>query len=417
MHSVSDFRDALGRLLGASGLSLHELARRSHYDVGYLSKVINGHKHGSRDLALVLDKELDAGGVLVDAWDRSARPLTRVVPSSRAVEALRVAMGSDDAAGIDSVRNGLTELVTHYAQVVPTASSMAVYDELVSVRSFAGSLLGRGGSAQGQRSDIVVMSGWLSSLLAIAATDAGDHAAALVWCSDTERCGREARFPELLGWAALTRALIAYYQGDPRRSADAARRGQAAAPRGTAAYVKLAAQEMRSLAMLGDGEGTLDARHRAVAAMDQLGASSAMTGVYSIPRADDPPYTATSLLLARRYEDAAETTRRLIETAYPPQSRVSRDQPTTYARTLLILGLAVAGLGEAEEAAAAGMAALECGRVVWPTVVLAGKLDRSLALRAPGTRHAADYHAHYAEAARRLALPQGSSARPSGGQV
>lgn len=42
---------------------------------------------------------------------------------------------------------------------------------------------------------------------------------------------------------------------------------------------------------------------------------------------------------------------------------------------------------------------------------------RVAALRAPGTRHAADYHAHYAEAARRLALPQGSSARPSGGQV
>jgi hypothetical protein len=45
---------------------------------------------------------------------------------------------------------------------------------------------------------------------------------------------------------------------------------------------------------------------------------------------------------------------------------------------LLILGLAAAGLGEMDEAAAAGAAALECGRVVWPTMVLAGKLDRSL---------------------------------------
>jgi hypothetical protein len=85
------------------------------------------------------------------------------------------------------------------------------------------------------------------------------------------------------------------------------------------------------------------------------------------------------------------------------------DQPTNYARTLLILALAAAGLGEIDEAAAAGVAALESGHVVWPTMVLAGKLDQSLAAKSPGSAHAADFRARYIDAGTRLALPAAPS--------
>jgi hypothetical protein len=78
---------------------------------------------------------------------------------------------------------------------------------------------------------------------------------------------------------------------------------------------------------------------------------------------------------------------------------------------LLILALAAAGLGETDEAAAAGAAALECGRVVWPTMVLAGKLDQSLKRTSPGASRAADFHALYIDAGQRLALPAGRQER------
>jgi hypothetical protein len=149
------------------------------------------------------------------------------------------------------------------------APSAAVYGELLSARSFAGTLLGR--SAARQRPDLTVTAGWLSSLLAISAADLGEHAAAIIWCTDTERHGRDAAYRELLGWAALTRSLIAWYQGDPLASAAAARRGQADGQPGSVAHAKLAAQEMRCRAMLGDAAGMTDARHRAAAAMAQLG--------------------------------------------------------------------------------------------------------------------------------------------------
>jgi hypothetical protein len=157
--------------------------------------------------------------------------------------------------------------------------------------------------------------------------------------------------------------------------------------------------------MADDMAGMSAARRRAATAMSQLGPSAPVSGIYSVPRAEDPPYTATSLLLAGRHGEAAEMTRRIIATAYSPHTRAPADQPTNYARTLLILALAAAGLDEIDEAASAGAAALESGPVVWPTMVLAGKLDQSLAAKSPGSAHAADFRARYIDAGTRLALP------------
>ena len=409
---MADFAGVVRHWMTERGMSLRGLAAAAHYDPGLLSKVLNGHRPHSPYLAARLDRALGAAGE-IEAAAREAPPGAPAQRAprrkqSKAVEALQVAMaaGTDH---LDIAADGLPELVHHYAHAVAMTPSAAVYDELLSARSFAGTLLGRARLPQ-RGPDLIAAAGWLSSLLAISAADIGDHAAALIWCADTERRGRDARYPELPGWAALTRALIAYYQGHPRLSAAAARRGQADAPAGTVACAKLASQEMRCLTMLGDAEGMQDARHRSAAAMDQLSPSAATSGVYSVPRADDPPYTATSLLLTGKYQAAAETTRRLIDTAYRPRSRAPGDQPTNYARTLLILALAAAGLGETDEAAAAGAAALECGRVVWPTMVLAGKLDQSLARTSPGAPHAADFHARYIDAGRRLTLPAARSA-------
>ena len=404
---MADFAGEVRRLMAERGMSLRGLAKAANYDPSYLSKVLSGHKPSSPYLAVRLDDALGADGRIRDtALEEPPRQAGNASPARRkpsgAVEALQVAMAGDPA-GPDIGADGLAELVLHYAHTLAVAPSAAVYGELLSARSFAGTLLGR--SAPRQRPDLTVTAGWLSSLLAISAADLGDHAAAVIWCTDTERRGQDATYPELLGWAALTRALIAWYQGNPLASAAAAWRGQAAGQPGSVAHAKLAAQEMRSRAMLGDAAGMADARRRAAAAMAQLSPPAQVISVYSVPRAEDPPYTATSLLLAGRYAEAAQMTRRIINTAYRPQARAPWDQPTNYARTLLILALAAAGLGDLDQAVATGTTALECGRLVWPTLVLAGKLDQSLARRFPGAASATDFHARYLDAGTRLALP------------
>ena len=42
---------------------------------------------------------------------------------------------------------------------------------------------------------------------------------------------------------------------------------------------------------------------------------------------------------------------------------------------------------------------------MWPTIVLAGKLDQALAGSPQASAYAADFHARYVEAGTRLALP------------
>jgi transcriptional regulator with XRE-family HTH domain len=64
VRAVTEFGSEVARLLSERGMSLRQAARLAHYDVSYLSKVVNGHKPGSAELAGALDKVLGAGGRL-----------------------------------------------------------------------------------------------------------------------------------------------------------------------------------------------------------------------------------------------------------------------------------------------------------------------------------------------------------------
>ena len=143
------------------GMSLRRLAKAASYDPSYLSKVLSGHKPSSPYLAARLDDALGAGGAIRDAAQQPLPRPTRKASApgrkpSGAVEALQVAMAGDPA-GPDIGADGLAELVQHYAHTLAVAPSPAVYGELLSARSFAGTLLGR--SAPRQRPDLMVTAG------------------------------------------------------------------------------------------------------------------------------------------------------------------------------------------------------------------------------------------------------------------
>ncbi len=320
-------------------------------------------------------------------------PNMRIHGDRRVIQALNL-VGSDHLGG---VVDSLGELIDHYAQTICALPPADVYDELLTVRSYASGLLDHVGHAP-SRKDLVLATGWLSHLLAVAACDMGEHAAARVWCSDAVRQSREARHPELEGWAALTKAMVAWYQGQPRQSAILSARGQKVVQQGTVVYAKLAAQEMRAAAMAGDVDGMTRARRQAGKAIAALPGDAPTTGALSIALSEDPPYTATSLLFVSRYREAVTATNRVIEIVYQPEARQRGEHPSGYARSLLILGLAQAALGHLDESVAAGHAALAGSRPAWPTMVLADKLDKVLAQEFAGAHQSAEYHARYLEA-------------------
>jgi len=149
---MADFAAEVRRLMAERGMSLRGLAKASNYDPSYLSKVLSGHKPSSPYLAARLDDALGAGGKIRDAaQEPPLRRAGKASPARRkpsgAVEALQVAMIGDPA-GPDIGADGLAELVAHYAHTLAVAPSAAVYGELLSARSFAGTLLGRSAPRQ-----------------------------------------------------------------------------------------------------------------------------------------------------------------------------------------------------------------------------------------------------------------------------
>jgi hypothetical protein len=142
-----------------------------------------------------------------------------------------------------------------------------------------------------------------------------------------------------------------------------------------------------------------EARRYAAAAISALSADAKVNGAFSINLAEDPPYTATSLLLVGEFDEAVSATQRVIEHVYHPETRQRGENPSGYARSLLILGLAQASVGRINEAAAVGKDALSGSRPAWPTMVLAGKLDQILTRDHADASDAAEYHNAYLEAA------------------
>jgi transcriptional regulator with XRE-family HTH domain len=63
-ETVTIFGEEMRRLMAERRVGLRELARQVSYDPGYLSKVVNGRKAISRDVAWHLDEALGAGGAL-----------------------------------------------------------------------------------------------------------------------------------------------------------------------------------------------------------------------------------------------------------------------------------------------------------------------------------------------------------------
>jgi tetratricopeptide (TPR) repeat protein len=64
---TSTFGDTARRLMADRAVSVRELSRLTFYDKAHLSRVLNGHKPPSAELAARLDAELDADGALIAA--------------------------------------------------------------------------------------------------------------------------------------------------------------------------------------------------------------------------------------------------------------------------------------------------------------------------------------------------------------
>jgi len=106
------FGDKARELMDSHGVSLRELARRAHFDAGHLSKVLNGYKPASAELASRLDTALDADGSLVALADER---VTEAVGAPRRVDAAVL-----DAVAVMLAATRRLEDATSAATVMPS---------------------------------------------------------------------------------------------------------------------------------------------------------------------------------------------------------------------------------------------------------------------------------------------------------
>jgi transcriptional regulator with XRE-family HTH domain len=244
------FGEKAKTLMDEQGVSLRELARRTHYDAGHLSKVLKGYKPASTELAARLDAALDADGSLL------------ALANERVAEAAEAPRRVDDAvleavAGMLAATRRLED-ATSSATVLP-----AVREYLAMVDRFArDSEAARRPATVGLLSELYQYAGWL-------------YIPMRRW-SDSERSldravvlGMEAGDPQRTATALSFGAYGAMRRGDTRRASalnDAASRDTSVAP-GLRAYIVHQGAEILA------GDDNAEARrllHEAEKLADQL---------------------------------------------------------------------------------------------------------------------------------------------------
>ncbi len=117
------FGTELRRLLAERGMSQRELARRSHYNPGYINKLCNDRKPATPEVAARLEKILDAGDTLMQHVSR------RAVLTGAAALASAPLLGALDAGEQDRL-----EWVRHHPRRIDQATVDALTSALAAQR-------------------------------------------------------------------------------------------------------------------------------------------------------------------------------------------------------------------------------------------------------------------------------------------
>jgi len=249
--------------------------------------------------------------------------------------------------------------------------------------------------------ELYVFAGWLSEKLAWLSHDLGDPMAAEAWAVDSFAHAEEAGHAELCAWAMDAMASIAIYTGRSQKAVAAARAGMARVPLGHPLAVRLRAQAARAHARLGQREDCEGLLREAAGLYDRLPARAPMRFALDTGTLAGYAMTAYAASSYIWLGDAArgdfENARRHAQEAVAAHegAPASDRSPSREAIARIDLGMALAALGEPDQAAALGREALASSRLVDSVRSRAGELDKLLIARHPGVAEVREFHEGY----------------------
>jgi tetratricopeptide (TPR) repeat protein len=390
---AAPFWAACDALLGAEGtlVSLHEAWRKA-------KRATLGDRPEGKGGDRALSASRDAAGVGEPTERRDVLKLglaAAVTPGSvarvlreaaaEAAELTRRAQASAVGPAIlEHLRNVVADLNDAYARTPPGD----LFDRARTYRHQVDRLIA-GPKTLPEERELFAYAGWLSEILALLAHDLGDVVAAGAYCNDAWEHADHAGHAELCAWAMDAKSTISLYAGRPDRAFAAALRGLRAVPAGHPLAVRLHGQAGRAAARLAqkgccapeDCHGHLcqaEALYDALPARcpKRFGLDTATLASYAVHS-----YAASSYLALGQFGKAKASAERAltVHVSAPPQDR----SPSREAIARIDLGVALAALGEPEEACGLGRQALASGRVVGSVLGRASELGTLVTRRYP----------------------------------
>lgn len=249
---------------------------------------------------------------------------------------------------LDQLRDEVARIAVAYPQQ-PLA---VLLGDLIELQDVAFRLL-EGRQRPSETTELYLLAGAISGMLAKASHDLGDPHSAMTQARTGYVCADNARHDGLRAWTRGLQSMVAYWAGWPNDAVRYARLGQDAADstRGTSS-VWLAAQEARGWAVLGDADQTRAAIGRANDARDQAAPDELdeLGGIMTFSRPRQLYYEADALVWLPGAEPAAAQAASAAVTTYEnaePGERSFSDEAGSRAD----LALARVNSGDLDDAA------------------------------------------------------------------
>ena len=244
--SGSSFGAELRRLRLQARLTLGELAARTHFSKGYLSKVEHGLKSPSLDFARRCDAALEADGRLIRRV--ADEPQIRQVVHSTELTGELARNAIDDEATMPGNPTGESEVLSAVSadEVHPTVEgSLSAFRRLLENLRDLGQTLGPSAIMpmllpqvaaleelsrrvdQSSIAEVLLLAARFAEYTGWMSQELGDDNGALSWTDRAVVLARDAGDADLIAYAYVRRANIALYQHDSYGTVVNARRAQA----------------------------------------------------------------------------------------------------------------------------------------------------------------------------------------------
>lgn len=300
------FGESLRRLRTERGLSVRRLAALVNYSPTYLSEVERGIKPATDDIAARCDAQLDAGGSLL-AVARTSRQRSEDVPSSASPATPtpeEVVMAADESARFifragyslsGEVIGQLESEVVWLAEQYLRRSPYSMFRPLVRLRRDVFDFIDGRPRPEHLR-DLYRIAGRLSSILAHLSSDLGHPHGAETHTRTALMCAEMSGDDTHTGYIRWIQAQVMYWQGDYARSAQRARSARENAPDTHGSVLRLASQEARALAALGDEQNASTALRLATEDRDRAVDGEPEPGVFDFTPGKAAYYAAEAHL-------------------------------------------------------------------------------------------------------------------------